>query len=88
MEKIYVTYICNSEYHLQVIDKLAKDKTIKSKEKQSIVLSIVGNIAFLVPYCFMGPIPGVTTKSTPALIGVSRVHYEKIYSSRYNNWET
>ena len=53
------------------MDYLGKDKPIISKEIHARVISTIGNIGFLISFYFVGPLPGVTTKSTATLIGVS-----------------
>ena len=53
------------------MDYLAKDKPIISKEKHALAFSTFGNIVFLITFCLIGPLPGVTTKPTVTLIGVS-----------------
>ena len=54
------------------MDCFLKDKPIKSKESQAIVLSTIANIGLLVVYYYIGPLPGVMTKLTVTLIGVSK----------------
>ena len=55
------------------MDYLAKDSSSISKEKHAIIFSTVGNIGFLAAFYFIGPIPGMRTKSTATLIGVSEM---------------
>ena len=57
-----------------------KDSPIINKEKHAIVISTIGNIGFLITFSFIGPLPGMTTKSTATLIGVRDIqNYLKVH---------
>ena len=55
------------------MDYLAKNSSGISKEKHAIIFSTVGNIGFLAAFYFIGPIPGMWTKSTATVVGVSEM---------------